>query len=296
MADAISVAVRAGRVVESRAPGPRGRRARRRGRRRARRPGARRLHALVGEAVPGAAARARARRPATTATSRSRAPRTRRARAARRGPRAARAAPASTRTSSSAAPERGSRCATTAPASTPGCSPSAAARGWPTRGLPARRTTRSSRAAAPSSRRRPRWRRTSSPTAVDGCGVVDLRAPARADGAHVRAARASSSGGRRASPRRCARTRSSIRGAAAADTVLMRALPGWVAKGGAEGLLCAAGPDGLGVALKVEDGARDRAATRSAAFLARLGRSPSSRSPRCRTQPRRASSAKSYAA
>jgi L-asparaginase II len=36
--------------------------------------------------------------------------------------------------------------------------------------------------------------------------------------------------------------------------MLMRALPGWTAKGGAEGLLCAAGPGGLGVALKVEDG------------------------------------------
>ena len=34
----------------------------------------------------------------------------------------------------------------------------------------------------------------------------------------------------------------------------MIALPGWIAKGGAEGLFCAAGPDGLGVALKVEDG------------------------------------------
>ena len=33
----------------------------------------------------------------------------------------------------------------------------------------------------------------------------------------------------------------------------MKALPGWIAKGGAEGLLCAAG-DGVGVALKAEDG------------------------------------------
>ena len=39
------------------------------------------------------------------------------------------------------------------------------------------------------------------------------------------------------------------------DTELMRARPGWIAKGGAEGLICAASPDGLGVALKVEDGA-----------------------------------------
>ena len=46
-----------------------------------------------------------------------------------------------------------------------------------------------------------------------------------------------------------------IRGPLAADTRLMRALPGWTAKGGAEGLLCASGPDGLGVALKCADGA-----------------------------------------
>ena len=32
-----------------------------------------------------------------------------------------------------------------------------------------------------------------------------------------------------------------IRGETAADTMLMRALPGWIAKGGAEGLMCAAG-------------------------------------------------------
>ena len=62
-----------------------------------------------------------------------------------------------------------------------------------------------------------------------------------------------------------------IRGPAAADTVLMRALPGWIAKGGAEGLLCAAAPDGLGVALKVEDGASRAVGSASAAFLARIG-------------------------
>ena len=45
-----------------------------------------------------------------------------------------------------------------------------------------------------------------------------------------------------------------IRGEGAADTDLMRTLPGWVAKGGAEGVLCAVGPGGLGVALKCEDG------------------------------------------
>jgi L-asparaginase II len=35
----------------------------------------------------------------------------------------------------------------------------------------------------------------------------------------------------------------------------MEALPGWLAKRGAEGVLCLLAPDGTGVALKIEDGA-----------------------------------------
>jgi L-asparaginase II len=38
------------------------------------------------------------------------------------------------------------------------------------------------------------------------------------------------------------------------DTDLMRLRPGWIAKGGAEGLFCAAHDDGRGIALKAEDG------------------------------------------
>jgi L-asparaginase II len=41
----------------------------------------------------------------------------------------------------------------------------------------------------------------------------------------------------------------------AIDTDLMRLRPGWIAKGGAEGLFCAAHHDGRGLALKTEDGA-----------------------------------------
>jgi L-asparaginase II len=41
----------------------------------------------------------------------------------------------------------------------------------------------------------------------------------------------------------------------AVDTDLMRLRDGWIAKGGAEGLFCAAHEDGRGVALKAEDGA-----------------------------------------
>jgi L-asparaginase II len=41
----------------------------------------------------------------------------------------------------------------------------------------------------------------------------------------------------------------------ATDTNLMRLRDGWIAKGGAEGLFCAAHIDGRGIALKAEDGA-----------------------------------------
>jgi L-asparaginase II len=46
-----------------------------------------------------------------------------------------------------------------------------------------------------------------------------------------------------------------LRGPVAADALLIQSLDGWVAKGGAEGLFCAASADGLGIALKVTDGA-----------------------------------------
>ena len=65
-----------------------------------------------------------------------------------------------------------------------------------------------------------------------------------------------------------------IAGAGATDTVLMESLPGWVAKGGAEGLLCIAGPDGLGVALKAADGAFRALGPAAHVFLARLGHDP----------------------
>jgi L-asparaginase II len=54
------------------------------------------------------------------------------------------------------------------------------------------------------------------------------------------------------------------------DFELMRAAQGWIAKGGAEGLLCAAG-NGTGIALKAEDGGSRALAPALAAFLAPLG-------------------------
>jgi L-asparaginase II len=62
-----------------------------------------------------------------------------------------------------------------------------------------------------------------------------------------------------------------IRGPEALDTNLMQAFPRWMAKGGAEGLLCAASPDGLGLALKVEDGTGRALRPALGAFLDLLG-------------------------
>jgi len=109
------------------------------------------------------------------------------------------------------------------------------------------------------------------PTAVDGCGVttfaltLERMAHAfsrleRADGgAHVAAAM-------RAHPEL-------IGGGGRADTVLIREL-GWIAKGGAEGLICAASADGLGVAVKVEDANARAHKPALHVFLMRLGVDP----------------------
>jgi L-asparaginase II len=54
----------------------------------------------------------------------------------------------------------------------------------------------------------------------------------------------------------------------AVDTDLMRLRPGYIAKGGAEGLICAATPDRAGIALKVEDGNMRALRPALASFLA----------------------------
>jgi L-asparaginase II len=93
------------------------------------------------------------------------------------------------------------------------------------------------------------------PTATDGCGVVTFGLPLERM-AHMfsRLARGALEGAEQVV---AAMTRHPelVEGPGRAATEVMRALPGAVAKGGAEGLLCIGLPDGTGYALKVEDGA-----------------------------------------
>jgi L-asparaginase II len=107
------------------------------------------------------------------------------------------------------------------------------------------------------------------PTAIDGCGVVTFALPLeRMAYAYSRfeqlpvAGRVA--GAMRAHPEL-------VGGPNGEDFQLMRAAPGGFAKGGAEGLLCAAGPQGTGLALKSEDGASRPLAPALAAFLGPLG-------------------------
>jgi L-asparaginase II len=107
------------------------------------------------------------------------------------------------------------------------------------------------------------------PTATDGCGVVTFALPLERmahaysrleqlpQGARVAAAM-------RAHPEL-------VGGPNGEDFRLMRAVPGWFAKGGAEGLLCAANAEGIGIALKSEDGASRPLGPALASFAARLG-------------------------
>jgi L-asparaginase II len=106
-------------------------------------------------------------------------------------------------------------------------------------------------------------------TGIDGCGVVAFALPLeRMALAYARLERLD--GGDRVAAAMRAHP-GLIRGPNGDDTILMRAREGWIAKGGAEGLMCAAGPSGLGLALKVEDGNSRAVGPALAAFVARLG-------------------------
>ena len=106
-------------------------------------------------------------------------------------------------------------------------------------------------------------------TGIDGCGVVSFALPLeRMALAFARLERLD--GGDRVAAAMRAHP-ALIRGPESVDTTLMRAQEGWIAKGGADGVMCAAGPRGLGVALKIEDGSSRAVGAALAAFVARLG-------------------------
>lgn len=106
-------------------------------------------------------------------------------------------------------------------------------------------------------------------TGNDGCGVVCFAIPLeRAAFAFSRFEQLEGGGAvaeaMRARPEL-------VGGDGGTDTELMRLLPGWIAKGGAEGLMCAASPDGLGIVLKVADGNSRALRPALTAFTAELG-------------------------
>ena len=106
-------------------------------------------------------------------------------------------------------------------------------------------------------------------TAVDGCGVVCFALPLERVAFMFSRLQAREGGSRVAEAMRA--HPQLVGGAGQTDTELMRALPGWIAKGGAEALFCAAGPDGTGVALKTRDGGYRALRPALAACFSRLG-------------------------
>ncbi len=106
-------------------------------------------------------------------------------------------------------------------------------------------------------------------TGIDGCGVVSVAMPLRTM-AHAFTRIEGMDGGRAVAHAMRAHPELML-GPVALDTELMQAQAGWIAKGGAEALFCAAGPDGLGVALKVEDGSARALRPALGAFLEQLG-------------------------
>ena len=104
---------------------------------------------------------------------------------------------------------------------------------------------------------------------TDGCGIVTFSLTLERM-AHAFSRLESLAGGARVASAMRARP-DLVGGPDGADFLLMTGAPGWLAKGGAEGLICAAGPDGTGVALKTEDGAARAHAPALAAFLGLLG-------------------------
>jgi L-asparaginase II len=107
------------------------------------------------------------------------------------------------------------------------------------------------------------------PTAVDGCGVATVALTLERM-AHAFSRLPKLSGAERVVAAMTAHP-DLVRGPHSPDTLLMRAQHGWVAKGGAEAVFCASSPDGVGIVVKVADGAGRALGPAIATFLARLG-------------------------
>jgi L-asparaginase II len=107
------------------------------------------------------------------------------------------------------------------------------------------------------------------PTAVDGCGVLTFGLTLERM-AYTFSRFAQLDGGPRIVGAMTAHPELIGYDRGATDTDLMRLRPGWIAKGGAEGLFCAASPEGEGIVLKVEDGSM-RALRPAIATLLGLG-------------------------
>jgi len=140
------------------------------------------------------------------------------------------------------------------------------ARGWETRGYrlpehPAQQACRDAHAEAAEVEEMA--------TGTDGCGIVTF-ALSLERMAHAYSRLEGLPGAGRIATAMRARPEL-VGGPDGSDFLLMRHAPGWLAKGGAEGLLCAAGPGGIGVALKAADGASRPLGPALAAFLARFG-------------------------
>jgi L-asparaginase II len=86
-------------------------------------------------------------------------------------------------------------------------------------------------------------------TATDGCGVPTFSTTLAGAAALLTRTPARIRAAMQARPALVGGSKDAV------DTDLMRLRPGWIAKGGAEGLFCAAHDDGRGIALKAEDGA-----------------------------------------
>jgi L-asparaginase II len=107
------------------------------------------------------------------------------------------------------------------------------------------------------------------PTATDGCGVVTFGLQLERMAFAFSRFEQLPQGNRIANAMRA--HPDLVGGPDGVDYHLMRTASGWFAKGGAEGLLCAGGPNGLGVTLKSEDGASRPLGPALAAFLEPFG-------------------------